>query len=450
VQRTVIIGGDAAGMTAAAQASRGKERSEIVVFERGQYTSYAACGLPYFVGGLVADVSSLVARTPEQHRANGIDVRIGHEVTSIDVSRREIEVRVLNDGSTRGEPFDHLVIATGASPIRPRLPNIDARGIAGIQTIPDALALDEIIRTRLPRRAVVVGGGYIGLEMVEALLSSGLHVTVVEKLPQPMATLDADMGDRVATALRELGVDLRLSLGVAGFEKDAHGWVTAVTTDAGPIPADLVVLGLGVRPNVALARDAGITIGPSGAIATDDHMATSAPGVWAAGDCAESFHRVSRRPASIALGTHANKQGRVVGINLSGGDAAFPGVIGTAVTKVSDLEIGRTGLNEREAAAAGLDTVSGTVEGSSRAHYYPDSAPMTVKVVAQRGTGRMLGAQIVGGPDTAKRIDALAVAIWNEMTVDDYAQLDLGYAPPLSPVWDPTLIAARRAAEQAD
>jgi NADPH-dependent 2,4-dienoyl-CoA reductase/sulfur reductase-like enzyme len=211
-----------------------------------------------------------------------------------------------------------------------------------------------------------------------------------------------------------------------------------------------VVLGLGVRPNVALARDAGITIGPSGAIATDDHMATSAPGVWAAGDCAESFHRVSRRPASIALGTHANKQGRVVGINLSGGDAAFPGVIGTAVTKVSDLEIGRTGLNEREAAAAGLDTVSGTVEGSSRAHYYPDSAPMTVKVVAQRGTGRMLGAQIVGGPDTAKRIDALAVAIWNEMTVDDYAQLDLGYAPPLSPVWDPTLIAARRAAEQAD
>jgi NADPH-dependent 2,4-dienoyl-CoA reductase/sulfur reductase-like enzyme len=449
MERVLIIGGDAAGMSTAAQASRGAERPEIVVFERGRYTSYAACGLPYLVGGMVQDAASLVARTPEQHRANGIDVRTGHEVMSIDVAARTIEVQSIDGGGEHHEAFDHLVIATGASPIRPPFPHLDAAGITGIQTIPDALALDELISTRAPRRAVVVGGGYIGLEMVEALLLRGLTVTVVEKLPQPMTTLDADMAEHVATALRGFGVDLRLGVGVEAFATDAQGWVRAVVTDAGEVEADLVVLGLGVRPNVALARDAGIDIGPSGAIATDARLAASSPGIWAAGDCAESFHRVSRRPASIALGTHANKQGRVVGINLSGGHATFPGVIGTAVTKVRELEVGRTGLNEREAADAGIDAVSATVAGSSRAHYYPGAAPMTVKVVAERSTGRVLGAQIVGGPESAKRIDALAVAIWNEMTVGDFSQLDLGYAPPFSPVWETTLIAARHAAEQA-
>lgn len=449
MQRVVIIGGDAAGMSAAAEASRGDARPELVVFERGAYTSFAACGLPYYVSGLVADSSSLVARTPEQHRANGIDVRVRHEVTAIDVRAREVEVRSLDEGTTRRERFDQLVIATGASPIRPPFPHIDAKGIAGIQTIPDALTLDELIRTRSPRTAVVVGGGYIGLEMVEALLLRGLEVTVVEKLDQPMTTLDADMAGRVATALRALGVDVRLGVGVEGFAADADGWVHEVATDAGAVPADLVVLGLGVRPNVALARDAGITIGPTGAIATDARMSTSVPGIWAAGDCAESFHRVTKRPASIALGTHANKQGRVVGVNISGGHATFPGVIGTAVTKVCDIEIGRTGLTEREATTIGVDAVTGVVESSSRAHYYPDTEPMTVKVVAARDTGRMIGAQIVGRGEAAKRIDALAVAIWNEMTVDDFAQLDLGYAPPFSPVWDPILIAARHAADNA-
>jgi NADPH-dependent 2,4-dienoyl-CoA reductase/sulfur reductase-like enzyme len=448
MSKVVVIGGDAAGMSAAAQASRGNEPPELVVFEKGRYTSFAACGLPYFVGGLVGDSSMLVARSPEQHRANGIDVRIGHEVTAIDVGHREVEVRSVDDGVVHRESFDHLVIATGASPIRPPFPNLDAKGIGGIQTIPDALALDEIIRTRAPRRAVVVGGGYIGLEMVEALLLRGLEVTVVEKLDQPMTTLDADMAGRVADGLRGLGVDLRLGIGVSGFEPDADRWVRAVVTDAGEIAADLVVLGLGVRPNSKLAADAGIAIGPTGGIATDARMQTSVPGVWAAGDCAESFHRVSGRPAWIALGTHANKQGRVVGINVSGGQAAFPGVIGTAVTKVGPIEIGRTGLTLREAEAAGFDAVAAAIDGSSRAHYYPDPAAMTVKIVAERSTGRLLGAQIVGGAESAKRIDALAVAVWNEMTVDDFAQLDLGYAPPFSPVWDPTLIAARKAGER--
>jgi NADPH-dependent 2,4-dienoyl-CoA reductase/sulfur reductase-like enzyme len=445
--RVLVIGGDAAGMSAAAQASRGAEPVELVVFERSETTSYAACGLPYFVGGLVPEAAKLVARTPEQHRANGIDVRTRHEVVGIDTTERVVEVHDLDGGRTLREAYDHLVVATGASPVVPALANIGAPGITGIHTIPDAVRLDEAIRTRAPRRAVVVGGGYIGLEMAEALLLRGLEVTIVEKLPQPMTTLDPDMGDRVAAALAALGVELRLGTGVVGFGTGADGWVRAVETDAGTVETDLVVVAIGVRPNVRLAADAGIPIGPTGAIATDARMASTA-GVWAAGDCAESFHRVSGRPAWIALGTHANKQGRVIGLNVSGTHARFPGVIGTAVTKVGHHEIGRTGLTEREAATAGFDAVAHTITGTTRAHYYPDGAPISVKLVAERGSGRLLGAQIVGGPEAGKRIDALAVAVWNEMTVDDFAQLDLGYAPPFSPVWDAPLIAARQVGER--
>jgi NADPH-dependent 2,4-dienoyl-CoA reductase/sulfur reductase-like enzyme len=443
VSRVVIIGGDAAGMSAAAQASRSGADIELVVFERSEHTSYAACGLPYFVAGLITDSDKLVARSPEQHRANGIDVRTGHEVVSIDTVQRHVVVRNLATGTETTEPFDQLVIATGASAVRPPFTNIDARGVMNIKVIPDAVAIEEILRDRSPRRAVVVGAGYIGLEMAEAFMLRGLEVTILERLDQPMATLDADMAAELADGIRGLGIDLRLGVSVTGFEVDADGWVTAVTTDAGVVPTDLVVMGLGVRANSQLASDAGIAVGPSGAIATDEQMLTSVPGIYAAGDCAESFHRISKRPVSIALGTHANKQGRVVGINISGGDLRFPGVIGTAVTKIGHIEIGRTGLTMVEAADAGLDAVASKITAGSRAHYYPDGAPMTVKIVSERNTGRMLGAQIVGGPEAAKRIDTLAIAIWNEMTVDDFSQTDLGYAPPFSPVWDPILTAAR-------
>lgn len=442
--RVVIIGGDAAGMSAAAQASRGRVAPEMVVFERGPHTSYAACGLPYYVGGLVERAEALVARSPEQHRARGIDVRIRHEVTGIDLDRRVVEVHDLDGGVTSVEPFDDLLIATGARPVRPPLPNLDADGVFGVHTIPEAVELDALLRDRDVRRAVVVGAGYIGLEMVEAFLLRGIEVTVVELADQPMLTLDADMAARVADGVRGLGVDLRLGVGVEGVEIDDAGRVRAVSTSAGEIETEAVVLGLGVRPNNALAIAAGIPIGPSGGIATDDRMSTRVDGVWAAGDCAESHHRVSGQPAAIALGTHANKQGRVVGINLSGGDARFPGYIGTAVTKVAHVEIGRTGLSEREAALAGFDAVGAVIEGTSRAHYYPGGEKMAVKIIAERSTGRMLGAQIVGGEGAAKRVDALAIAVWNEMTVDEFSQTDLGYAPPFSPVWDPTLIAARQ------
>lgn len=447
--RVVVIGGDAAGMSAAAQVSRGRTPAEVVVFERSAFTSVAAAGLPYVVSGAIGDTSKVVARTPQEHRANGIDVRLEHDVTGVDVHARTVTAHSIRDGATVVEGFDHLVIATGASPIRPPLPGIGADGVMGIQTIPDAVMIDDIIRRRAPRRAVVVGGGYIGVEMAEALIDRGMEVVIVERLPHLMPTLDADMADLVRGGLESMGVEVHTEAAVTEFEVGPDGWVRAVVTERDSLPADLVVMGLGVRPNVSVAEDAGIGIGSTGGIATDARMQTDTEGIWAAGDCAESLHRVTRRPTWVALGTHANKHGRVVGLNIGGTHARFPGVVGTAVTRLGDMEVARTGLNEHEAASAGFDSVSRVIEGETRADYYPDAAAVSVKVVAERRSGRLLGAQIVGGPGSAKRIDALAVAIWNEMTADDFSQLDLGYTPPLSPVWDPTLIAARLTARVA-
>ncbi len=447
--RIVVIGGDAAGASAAGRAKRLDPDLEVVVFERTRFTSYAACGLPYIVAGKIPEATDVVARTPEQHRAKGLDVRTGHEVTAIDTDAGTVEVRDLDAGTTSTEGFDRLLLATGARPIRPPFDGIDADGIMGIHTIPDAVEIDTMIRERSPRRAVVVGGGYIGLEMAEAFADRGLEVTLVELLDQPMATMDPDMGARVAAGMRDMGIELWLGTGVEGFEVAADGRVRAVATAHGTIPADVVVLGLGVRPVVDLARDGGIVVGPSGGIATDARMATRTEGVFAAGDCVESLHRVSHRPVSIALGTHANKQGRVAGTNMAGGAARFPGVIGTAVTRVGETEIARTGLNEAEAAAAGFDAVSAVAEGETRAGYYPDARDIAVKVVAERRTGRMLGAQIVGGPESAKRIDVLALAVWDAKGADEFSMIDLSYAPPFAPVWETAMIAARLVAGKA-
>jgi NADPH-dependent 2,4-dienoyl-CoA reductase/sulfur reductase-like enzyme len=450
-ERLVVIGGDAAGMTAAARARRRRdpEDLEIVAFERGPYTSYSACGIPYFVGDLLSDIEELVARTPDEHRKNGIDVRTGHEVVAIDVNKRRVRVRDLaGEGSERDEPFDQLVVAAGAVPSRPDVPGVDAEGIYGVQTLADGVTVRRAVDEGEPRRAVVVGGGYVGLEMAEALVRRGLEVALVDQTEQPMAsTLDLDMGELVADAVRAVGVSLHLGEAVDGFEAE-NGSVRAVHTASRSLPADLVVLGLGVRPNVALAREAGIAIGDKGGIVTDARMETSVGGVWAAGDCVESMDRITGLPVVVALGTHANKQGRVVGINATGGDVRFPGVVGTAVSKICVYEVARVGLTEHEAADLDRDVVAATIESTSRAGYYPGAAPIKVKVVAERPVGRLVGAQIVGAEGAAKRIDVLATAIWNRMTVDEVASLDLSYAPPFSPVWDPVLVAARKAADE--
>jgi NADPH-dependent 2,4-dienoyl-CoA reductase/sulfur reductase-like enzyme len=446
-ERMVVVGADAGGMSAAAQARRRRDRRQldIVVFDRGHYTSWSACGLPYLVGDLVHDPEDLIARTPEQFRASGIEVALEHDVVGIDVAARTLNVR--GPDGLRTEPFDQLVIATGSIPVRPDLPGAHAAGIHGIQTIGDGIALRADVDAGA-RKAVVVGGGYIGLEMAEALHRRGLEVCVVERSAQPMNTLDPDMGALVADTIRGLGIELHSGVPVESFATGPDGRVTAVRTSDGVVDADIVVLGLGVRPASELAAEAGIEVGATGGIVTDARMATSADGIWAAGDCAEIFHRVSRRPVAIALGTHANKEGRVVGVNATGGSLTFPGVIGTAVTKLCDYEIGRTGLSEREAADAGFAHVSAKIEATSRAGYYPGSSAITVKLVAEVGTGRLLGAQVIGREGAAKRVDVLAAAIWNEMTADEFSQIDLGYAPPFAPVWDPVLVAARQLTNQ--
>ncbi|MEV0805805.1 FAD-dependent oxidoreductase [Micromonospora sp. NPDC050200] len=450
-QRLIVIGGDAAGMAAASQARRrrGRDDLEIVAFERGHFTSYSACGIPYWISGTVPERDDLIIRSPATFREeHQIDVRVRTEVTGIDLDRREVVARDLERGGELRERFDTLVYATGAVPTRPDWARDEVAGVFGVQTLDDGAAVRAWLDGEpKPRRAVVVGGGYIGVEMAEALVQRGLSVTLVEHAEQPMSTVDPDMATLVATAMRDVGIEIRTGVEVTGVEQ-RDGRVAAVVTADGPVPADLVVLGLGVRPNTALAAAAGLPLGPTGAVRVDRRMRVpEVPDVWAAGDCVQTLHRVSGMAVHVPLGTHANKQGRVVGINIGGGYATFPGVIGTAVTKVCDLEVGRTGLRERDATAAGFEFVSVIAESTSRAGYYPGACPMTVKLIAERPTGRLLGAQIVGRSEAAKRIDALAVALWNGMTVDDMTALDLGYAPPYAPVWDPMLIAARKAVD---
>ncbi len=437
----MVIGGDAGGMAAATQARRRRPDLDIVALERGRWTSYSACGIPYLVAGDVGSFDDLVARTPDQFRQDHrIDVRMGHEATAIDLGAGRVEVRDLARGRTITMGYDHLMIGTGAHPIRPALPGIDADWIRGVQTLDDGCALLAQAKESRCRDVVVVGAGYIGLEMAEAFHRWGANVVLVEGNDVVMGrTLDPDLADQVGDAVRALGVKVRLGELVQGFEEGA------VITDAGRIPADLVVLGLGVAPNSALAGEAGLTLGTRGAIEVDHRQRTSAEGVWAAGDCADTYHLVSRRRIHVALGTVANRTARVAGINIGGGYARFPGVVGTAITKVCGTEIARTGLSEQEATTAGFEYVAARIESSARAGYFPGAEPMTVKVLAERGTGRLLGGQIVGGTGAAKRIDTLATALHAEMTMDEIVDLDLSYAPPFSPVWDPVQVAARRA-----
>ncbi|MEX2982377.1 FAD-dependent oxidoreductase [Streptomyces sp. C36] len=448
-RRMVVVGGDAAGMSAASRARRLRDREHLAItaFERGRFASYSACGIPYWTGGVVDGPEALVARTPEAHRERGIDLRMLTEVTELDVAGQRVRARELTSGRETWHGYDDLVLATGARPLRPPLEGIDARGVYGVQTLEDGRALLEGLERTAARRAVVIGAGYIGVEMAEALVRRGCEVTVVERSAQPMATLDPDMGALVREAMSGMGIEVVTDTAVTGVRTGADGEAVGVATSAGDVPADVVVLGLGVRPETSLAAAAGLPLGESGGLLTDLAMRVRGhANIWAGGDCVEVLDLVSGRTRHIALGTHANKHGQVIGMNVGGGYATFPGVVGTAVSKVCDLEIARTGLREKDARAVGLRFVTATIESTSRAGYYPGARGMTVKMLAEQGTGRLLGVQIVGREGAAKRVDVAAVALTARMTVEQMTALDLGYAPPFSPVWDPVLVAARKAA----
>ncbi|MDP9458569.1 MAG: FAD-dependent oxidoreductase [Actinomycetota bacterium] len=352
-ERFVTIGTDAAGMSAASEARRADPDLEIVAYDKGGFASYSQCGMPYLVGGLVGERRRLIARTVEEFGRRGIEVRLHHEVTEIAPERRT--VRVLNDGAETEEGYDRLLIATGASPIGLTIPGIGLSGVFNLDVMEDAIAVQDYIREHRPERAVIAGGGYIGLEMAENLRRLDIRVSLVQRGDQLFSSVDTDVAAPIDDELERHGADVSLCDAVVQACEGSHGRVTDVLTSEGAVPADLVVLAVGVRPNVGLARSAGVALGETGAIAVDEHLRTNVPDVFSAGDCAEHYHRLLRRPAWVPLGTTANKQGRVAGRNAAGGDETFSGILGTAITRVFELEVARTGFTEGEAEAEGLD-----------------------------------------------------------------------------------------------
>jgi NADPH-dependent 2,4-dienoyl-CoA reductase/sulfur reductase-like enzyme len=445
--RVVVIGGDAAGMTVASALRRKlPEDHEVIVLERGSWTSYSACGIPYWIAGEVGSAEELVARSAEQHLANGIDLRMGVEATAIDPEARMVTVRDGDDLT-----YDRLVITTGAEPIRPQLPGIDGEGIYGVQTLDDGQALIDGL-TEQPGRVVVVGSGYIGLEIAEACMARGFETTVIDRSAEPLSIVEPPLGHQIAAAMRGRGIQLLSGTVVTGFTLDDAGRVTAVRTKDDEIVADLVVLGLGVRARSGLAARAGLPLGAKDGIVVDEHQRVEGfDDIWAAGDCVVTKDRVTGDLIHVPLGTHANKQGIVAADSIAA-DAlgekpriSFPGVVRTAITKFCSLEISRTGLTEKLARQSGHDPVVVSIETTNFAGYMPDPGTMTVVMIVDRTSRRMLGAQIVGAEDSALRIDVASTALTAAMTVDEVVMLDLAYAPPFSSVWSPIQVAARAA-----
>ncbi|MFN2396296.1 MAG: CoA-disulfide reductase [Bacteroidales bacterium] len=443
-RKLIVIGGDAAGMTAASKIRREQPKREIIVFERGYHTSYAACGIPYYIAGQVESEENLIARKPEVFRKKqNIDVRIRHEVIEIDAPKKQVKVKDIKNDKVYSETWDDMLIATGASAVKPDLPGMDAKGVFALSTLQSGIDVFSYIKKNNPKKAVIVGGGYIGIEMAEALLDRGMDVTLIDMAPQVMTTMDKDMADLIAEYMKKEGVKVFLEEKLSRFEMDTDSKIKSVVTDKQSLTADLVILGMGVKPNSELAAAAGIKMGAGNAICVKKDLTTSVHHIWAAGDCAESYHLIKNQQVYVPLGTVANKHGQVAGINISGGDAEFPGVLGTAITKFRKLEISRTGLSEKEAKELGLDYKSNTIEAPTLSSYYPGAGKMSVKLVIDKATGRLLGGQIVGTHGAAKRIDTIAAAMTGSFTVQQLVDMDLSYAPPFSPVWDPVQIAAR-------
>lgn len=442
--KLVVIGGDAAGMSAASKVRREKPDFEIVVFEKSQYTSYSACGIPYFISGKVKELEDLIIRSPSAFiEKYDIQVKTLHEVLEVDTDNNQVLVHNYTDKTQFWESYDHLLIATGGKAFCPEVKNHTADGIFGIQTLTSGQKVAAFISKHHPKKAVIVGGGYIGLEMAEALILQGIKVTIVNRSVEVMSTLDSDMGKKVHDALLNLGVTIYNSESLAYFE-EKDGIVNAVVTDKKTIKTDLVILGMGTSPNTAFLLKSKIKLSDKNAIKVNRKQQTNIKNVWAAGDCAETKNIVTKKPFYIALGTVANKTGVVAGTNIAGGDLKFPGVVATAVCKICVYEIARTGLLERECKEYNIDFVSTIIKSKTRAHYYPQAKDIFVKLIAEKKTGRLLGGQIIGEEGAAKRIDVLATALFTNLTLQNIIDLDLSYAPPFSPVWDPVQTAARK------
>lgn len=439
--KVVIVGGVAGGASAAARLRRLDEQAQMIIFERSGHVSYANCGLPYFIGGTIGDESELTLQTPESFRRRfRIDVRVGHEVTQIDREKKTVTVRNLQTGDLFEEAYDKLILSPGARPVVPPLPGVDSPRLFTLRTVEDTLRIHRFIEESKPESAVVVGGGFIGLEMAENLLQRGVNVTLVEKAPQVLAPFDEDMATFVQGKLRRHGVNLLLNTGVAGFEETGSG-IRTLTDRAQSIDAQMVILSIGVAPESTLARQAGLMLGLKGSIIVDDHMRTSDPNIYAVGDAVQVGHGVTGEAALIALAGPANKQGRIAADNICGLNSNYRGSFGSAVVKVFDMTAAATGLNERAAKAAGIAYDKVVLSPASHAGYYPGGRAMTMKVLFEKETCRLIGAQIVGFDGVDKRIDVLATAMQAGMSALELKDLDLAYAPPFSSAKDPVNMA---------
>lgn len=442
--RIIVIGGVAAGMSAASQAKRRRPEAEVIVFERGNRISYGACGMPYNIEDPSRDIEDLVVLTPEKAIGRGIDLRLRHEVVALDNDRRTVTVKNLQSNAVQEETYDRLVIATGASAIRLPLPGFDLEGICHLRDLSDGRHIKSVIAEHCPSKAVIVGAGYIGMEMAHVLTELGLTVTVLERLDQVIPGWDAETVSVVLEELQAKGVAVHTSATVTGAIAGPDGRVKAVATDGSTFEADIVISAVGIRPQSDLAARSGLRLGEGGAIWVDQYQQTSAEQVWAAGDCSEAYHRILRRNTWIPLGTTANKQGRIAGANATGERLMFGGITGTAGFQVFDLEVARTGLGIADSFEEGFDPVSVTIKQRSRAHGYPDGVPVQVTLIADRPTGLVLGGELVGQEGAALRTNVLATALASHLTVSDLQELDLVYAPPFASVWDPILVAANQ------
>ncbi len=436
----MIIGGVAGGASAAARLRRLDEDAEIVILERSGYVSYANCGLPYYVGGTIEEKRRLTLQSPASFKSRfNVDVRVRNEAVAIDTSSKKVRVRHLDDGTEYEESYDKLVLSPGAKAIRPNIQGIDDSRVMSLRTVEDAYAMRDFVTENSPKEAVVVGGGYIGLEVAENLVDMGVKVTMIQRPNQVMPPIDPEMAAEIQHHLRFKGVDLRLKTELVGFETGDR--IVARTAAGDSIPSDMAVVALGVVPDTALAKDAGLELGIKGSILVNDRMETSAPDVYAVGDAVQVKNSVTGEDALIALAGPANRQGRIAADNICGLDSRYIGSQGSSVIKVFDLTVANTGINEKSAKSLGLDYDKVYTFSASHATYYPGARNMSVKTIFEKGTGRILGAQIVGFEGVDKRIDVLATAIRAKMTAADLEELDLAYAPPYSSAKDPVNMA---------
>ena len=439
--RVLIVGGVAGGATAAARIRRLDENAEITVFERSGYISYANCGLPYYIGDVITDPEELTLQTPESFFSRfRINMKVHHEVTKIHPDQKTISVKNLETGEEFEESYDKLILSPGAKPTQPRIPGVGMEKVFTLRTVEDTFRIKEYISKHQPKSAVLAGGGFIGLELAENLKKLGMDVTIVQRPKQLMNPFDADMASFIHSEIRKHGVKLALGHTVEGFE-EKDGGVDILLKDEMPLHADMVVLAIGVTPDTYLAKEAGLKLGIKGSIVVNDRMETSIPDIYAAGDAVQVKQYVTGQDALISLAGPANKQGRIIADNICGGDSRYTGSQGSSVIKVFDMTAATTGINETNARKAGLDVDTVILSPMSRAGYYPGGKVMTMKVVFEKETYHLLGAQIVGYEGVDKRIDVLAAAIHGKMKATELKDLDLAYAPPYSSAKDPVNMA---------